>query len=312
MGYMATRVIVTAMALHVLGTSSVHSQRVSLPEGVFYYKPAASVFGAEAAWVNPAGLGRYNASSFQIMADYDNGKYFKSWGTVVNREGMAVAYRYLNKPDSVNYREYLFAAGMLLARRLHFGGSYRYFKDAPGVNNKRHFWNIGLMGQGRGPLSWAAVFSNLNRGRIGDKRSEIEQRYSLSYRPFGKDVTFSVDMFLSTKTRLSNADYVYHLEVAPYRGLYVEGYIDSDKNFQIGARVNLIQHFIGSQSSFQKSGSHLRTTAYLGATSLRQPSLIPQPKRRLSIALSGKLRENPPRPVFGLRETSFITLLTTM
>jgi len=311
-GYMATRVTVTAMAMLVLGMSSVRSQRVPLPEGVFYYKPAASVFGAEAAWVNPAGLGRYNASSFQVMADYADGYCFKSWGTVIDREQIAVAYRYLDKPDSVNYREYLFAAGMSLGRKLHFGGSYRYFKEAPDILNKRHFWNIGFMGQGRGSFSWAAVFSNLNRGRIGDKRTETEQRYSLSYRPVGKPVTFSVDMLLSTKTRLSNADYVYHLEVVPYRGLYVEGYVDSDKNFQIGARVNLIRHFIGSQSSFQKNGSHLRTTAFLGATSLRQPSLLPPPKRRLAVGLSGRLRENPPRPVFGPRETSFITLLTTM
>jgi len=312
MQYTATRIAIIVAALIVLVASSICGQRVPLPPGVFYYKPAASVFGAEAAWVNPAGLGRYNASSFQVMADYADGYCFKSWGTVIDREQIAVAYRHLNKPDSVNYSEYLFAAGMSLGRRLHFGGSYRYFKEAPGIYNKRHFWNIGFMGQGRSSFSWAAVFSNLNRGQVEGKRTEIEQRYSLSYRPMGKVVTFSVDMFLSTKTKLSNADYVYHLEVVPCRGLYVEGYVDSEKNFQIGARVNLIQHFIGSQSSFQKSGDHLRTTAFLGATSLKQPSLIPPPQRRLAVGLSGKLQENPPRPVFGSRETSFITLLTTI
>ncbi len=312
MGYTPARNLATAMAMLVLGMSSAQGQRVPLPQGVFYYKPAASVFGAEAAWVNPAALGRYTASGFQIMADCANGEYFKSWGTVINRERLALAYRYLDKPDSGNYREYLFAAGMSLGTRLHLGGSYRYFKEAPGIYNKRHFWNIGVMGQGKGPFSWAALFSNLNRGKIGDKRTETEQRYSLSYRPLGKSVTLSVDMFLSTKTRLSNADYIYHFEVAPYRGLYVEGYLDSDRNFQIGLRVNLVRHFVGSQSNFERGGSHLRTTSFLGATSLRQPSLIPQPRRRLTVSLSGRPRENPPRPVFGPRETSFLTLLTTM
>lgn len=312
MWYVANRTVFALAALIVVITPSIYSERIPLPEGVFYYKPAASVFGAEAAWVNPAGLGRYNASSFQLMADHTAGDYGKSWGTVIGREQLAVAYRYLDNPDGVNYREYLFAASMPLGNRLHFGGSYRYFKDAPGIYNKRHFWNIGLMGQGRGPLNWAAVLSNLNRGKKDGQRTETEQRYSLSYRPLEKAVTFSVDMLLSTKTRLSNADFVYHLEVVPYRGLYVEGYVDSDENFQVGLRANLLQYFVGSQSNFQKGGDHHRTTAFFGATNLRQPSLVPQPRRRLSIGLSGKLRENPPRPRFGREETSFISLLTTI
>ncbi len=312
MRFMATRTAVAAAALVVFVGSSVCSQRVPFPEGVFYYKPAASVFGAEAAWVNPAGLSRYGASSFQFMGDCADEKYFKSWGAVVNRDQLAVAYRNLDNPDGTNYHESLIGAGMALAGKLHFGGSYRYFKKAPDVYNKRHFWNIGFMGQGRGSLSWAAVFSNLNRGKIEGERTETEQRYSLSYRPLGKVATFSVDMFLSTKTRLSNADYVYHLEVAPRRGLYVEGYVDSDQNFRIGVRVNLSQDFVGSQSSFQKDGDHLRTTLYLGATSLKGPSMLSSSRRRLAVSLSGKLRENPPRPRFGLQETSFITLLTTI
>jgi len=306
------RAIGAMAALVIAATPTIHGERIQFPEGVFYYQPAASIFGAEAAWVNPAGLSCYNASSFQIMADYKAGRYGKSWGTVVSREQMAVAYRYLDNPGGVNYREYLYAASIPLGERVHFGGSYRHFKSAPGIYNKRHFWNVGLLVQGRGPLSWAAVFSNLNRGKIDGQRTETEQRYSLSYRPQGKVATFSVDMFLSTKTRLSNADYVYHLELVPHRGLTVEGYVDSDKNFQVGLRANLLQYFIGSQSSFKKGGNHLRTTAILGATSLRQPSLIHQPWRRLSVDLSGKLPENPPRPYFGRQKASFITLLTTI
>jgi protease-4 len=309
------RAICTIAAFIFVSVASVFGERIdriTLPDGVFYYKPAASVFGSEAAWINPAGLSRYHASSFQLMADYADDSFGKSWGTVISREQLAVAYRYLDNPQGKNYREYVFASSVPLGKQFYVGGSYRYFKDGPDYYNKRHFWNVGLIGQTGGPLSWAALFSNLNRGEVDGQRTETEQRYSLSYRPTGKAVTLSVDMFLSTKTRLKNADFIYHLEVIPYRGLYVEGYLDSDKNFQVGVRANLLQYFVGSQSSFRKGEGHHRTTAFVGATNLRQPSLIPEPKRRLSIDLSGQIPENPPRPFLGRQPTSFVTLITTI
>jgi protease-4 len=306
------RIIGAIVVLIFVSIPMAHGDRIPLPEGVFYYKPAASVFGSEAAWVNPAGLSRYQASDFQLMADYADDGFGKSWGTVFSREQLAVAYRYLDNPKEKNYREYLFASSVALSKQLHVGGSYRYFKDGPDYYNKRHFWNIGLIGQTRGPLSWAAVFSNLNRGKVNGQRTETEQRYSLSYRPMEKAVTLSADMFLSTKTRLRNADFIYHLEVIPYRGLFVEGYVNSDENFQVGVRANLLQYFVGSQSSFRKRGNHRLTTAFVGATSLRQPSLIPEPKRSLSIDLSGRIPENPPRPLFGRQPMSFVTFITTI
>jgi protease-4 len=299
-------------ALLLLVYAKVYGERVLPPEGIFYYKPAASVFGSEAAWVNPAGLSRYLASSFQLMADYADGTFAKSWGTVTNRRRLAFAYRYLDNPGGKNYQEYLFAGGMALGKKLHAGWSYRYFKDAPGIYNKRHYWNIGFIIQGSGPLSWGAVFSNLNRGKLAGQRTETEQRYSVSYRPLGKLATLSVDVLLSTDMRLADAEYIYHLEVNPRAGLYLEGFVDSHKNFQLGFRANLLQYFVGSQSNFRKNGDHLRSTAYFGATDLRQPSLIPERRRRLSINLAGRQRENPPRPYWGKQPTSFITLLTTI
>lgn len=306
------RIIGTVVVLTLASPPVVYSDRIPLPKGVFYYKPAASVFGSEAAWINPAGISRYRSPCFQFMADFAEGTYGKSWGGVISREQLAFAYRYLDNPGGENFREYLFASSVALGKQFYVGGSYRYFKNGPDYYNKRHFWNIGLISQTRGPLSWAALFSNLNRSKVNGQRTETEQRYSLSYRPMGKSVTFSVDMFLSTKTRLSNADFVYHLEVIPYRGLYVEGYIDSDDNFQVGVRANLLQYFVGSQSIFRNEEGHHRTTAFVGATSLRQPSLMPEPKRRLLLNLSGQIPENPPRPLFGRQPMSFITLITTI
>ncbi len=303
---------VTIVAFVVtLAVSSVSGERVPLPRGVFYYRPAASVFGAEAAWVNPAAFGRYRASGFQVMAEYTDETDLRSWGAVLNREQLAVAWRYIRQADGGNYRECLFASGMSLGKKLHFGGSYRYFQQGPDIYHKRHFWNIGVSGERR-TIRWAAVFSNLNHGRVDGQRTEAEQRYSISWRPVGKLTTLSADMFLSTKMKLSHAEYVYHLEVIPYRGVIVEASLDTDENFQVGVRLNFARRFFGGQSTFDRDAHHQRTTVYTGASSLKQRSLVSSRRRKLAVDLSGRVRENPPRPFFGRRDMSLISLLTTL
>jgi hypothetical protein len=247
---------------------------VPIPDGIFYYKPAANVFGSEAAWINPASLVQYNAFSYQIITDYHDGIYGKSWGVVIERQSLAFAYRYLANPEGSNYREYLLAGSTHLGHLFSLGGSYRYFIDGPDNYYKRHYWNLSVTGKTSGPFGWAAVFSNLNRGKLEGQRTEIEQRYSLSYRPTGKQIILSVDAFLSTGQKFKNADFVYHAELMPAKGLFIEGLIDSHQNFQIGLRVNLLRYFVGWQGDFNDNASHLRTTIYAGATSINQPSLI--------------------------------------
>lgn len=287
-------------------------KRIAVPVDVFYYQPAASVFGLEAAWINPAVLGRFDASDFQLMADYVDGDYGKSWGTVAGRDRLAIAYRYIFNPTGSDYEEYVFAGGVATGEKAHLGVSYRYFKAGPDLYNNRHFWTVGLGSRAGGRFSWATVFSNLNRGKVNGERTETEQRYSVAYRPVGQKLTLAVDMFLSTKTRLSNADYIYHAEFVPIEGLFVNGYIDSDRNFQVGLRANLLKYFVGHKSRFDSKGHGGHTTAFVGTTSLRQASLIPEPGRRLTLRMSGRPAENPPRPLFGPKRTPFVRLITAI
>lgn len=283
--------------------------RIEMPQGVFYYQPAASVFGTEAAWINPAALARYRIAGFQFMADYFEGKYGKNWGSVVGREGLALAYRRIYSPDSEDYVDYTLAGAVRVGREISVGGSYQYFKQGKGIFDNRHFWNLGLGFHPQGHFRFGAVFSNLNRGKIDDERTETEQRYSVSWRPNKYDLTVSVDMFLSTKTRLSNADYVYHAEFSPTKGLYINGFVDSDKNFQVGVRANLHQYFVGARRSANRNADHRGSTVFFGATNARQPSMVQDKVRRLSIGLEGQPQENPPQPVFGRKATPYVTTL---
>ncbi|MEW6051287.1 MAG: signal peptide peptidase SppA [Candidatus Zixiibacteriota bacterium] len=299
----------------VLLTQSTQGQtvkRIAQPEGVFYYQPAASVFGSEAVWVNPAGLGRFNSSSMQVMADYFDGDVARSWGWVVQADRLSTAFRYLDDQFGGNFKEWVFAGGMPVGGMFNLGLSYRYFPDGPGSYDGQHNWTIGAQGNTRGVISWAAVYSNLNRSKVNGERTETEQRYSLAYRTWQDRLTLAVDAFLSTKTQFNNADFVYHAELSPRAGLYVNGFVDSDRGWQIGLRVNILRQFAGFKSRFSRGGDGRGTTAFIGTTHLMQPSLITRPQRPLAISLAGELPENPPRPVFGRSTIPFISLVRTL
>ncbi|MBD3402316.1 signal peptide peptidase SppA [candidate division GN15 bacterium] len=284
-------------------------ERIPIPKGVFYHQPAADAFGLDAAWNNPAELARYKARSAQVMADYFDGSFGRSWGFAVGGERITTAYRYLDLPGQGIFKEWIWAGGFSLTANLQAGVSYRYFSDGPGIYNNRHFWNIGLAGRYGSTIRWAAVFSNLNRGHVAGERTETEMRYSLAWQPFGPKTTVAADMLLSTGTSVSNADWRYQVEYTPTTGLYLYGGLDSDDTFTVGFRTNLIQYFIGSRSRFTDDGDGRGTTAYAGVTEKRQPSVIPQPRRRLQLSISGRPSENPVRPVFGSNPTAYATML---
>ena len=283
-------------------------ERVPIPGGVFYFQSAATVHGGEAAWINPAGLGYVKADQTLAMVNLvDNGAGL-SWGLAATGQGFGVAYRTLKQDGADDFKEYVFAGGFGLGD-IYTGLSYRYFKDGPGIYGHRHYWNIGLLSH-FGSFAAGAVFSNLNRGKVAGVRSQTEQRYSLAYRPMGPVATLSVDMMLSTAMSFNDADYYYQLEVNPVKGLYVSGLVDSHRNFEIGVHANLYKYFVGDRSGFSRKGKHTGSDAYVGFTSQRQPSLLPEPRRRLSVNVRGGLSENPPRPVFGASSTAFVELLT--
>ena len=304
-GKLYSPVAVVLLILVLMSPVALQAERLPIPSGVFYYQPAATVFGAEAAWVSPAALGWYRAQSYQFLVDYYDGGFAKSWGLVTSGERLAFAYRRVDNSTDDDFIETVFATGFSMSDRSYLGGSYRYFREGPYPYNNRHLWNLSFLLKGRGPFSAGAVVSNLNRGRVDGERTDTEMRYSLGYRPDNGKLTVAADMFLSTGTKLSNADYVYHLEVRPKPGLYVYAGVDSDMDFMVGVRANLLRYFVGSRSGFDRDGKGRGTTLFAGGSDLRQPSLIPEPRRRLSLNIKSSLPENPPRPIFGRQQTSF-------
>ncbi len=309
---MTRKIFVVGLWIASAAVSSSAGDRLPLPGGVFYYQPAGTVFGGEAIWTNPAGIGRYDADGFQVMADYFDGHVLKSRGFLVHRRGIGVAYRTIDGIKDSTIREWVFAVGAKLGAQVEWGGSFQWFKDGPALYDGRELWNIGILRRPGGPFSWGIVVGNLNRSKINGVRSETELRYSLGYRPLGDKLTLAADALLSTKTRFKNAEFVYHAEFTPSPGVFVSAYIDSHRNFEIGARVNLLRNFAGIKSGFSRSGKERGTTMFIGTTSVRQPSIISEPKTRLMIPLSAFGGENPVRPIFGKSPAPFSDLILAL
>ncbi len=254
--------------------TSARAERVPIPGGVFYYQSATQVKNSTAAWINPAGIAWNYDMAVQLMADYTNGSIGKSWGVVMQRESMVVGYRYLDNPTGNNYREYLVATGFHLGQSMVMGGSIRYFKDGPDTYYHRTYVNLGVSGHLSPAFDWAVVLSNLNRGKVNGVRSEMEQQYSLTYHLVPGKVMLSVDALFSTGQAFNEAEFIYHAEWMPVTGLYLDGYVDSQDNFQLGLRLNLTQYFMGWQGIFTGSGSHSRSTLFIGSTSRYQPTFL--------------------------------------
>ncbi len=287
------------------------ADRLLIPDGIFYYRPAATVSGAEATWVNPAALHRYPNGIVQVMGDFADGSTLESYGVAITGDRVGLAYRYVDLPATESIREFVFAGGSGFGPQIAVGGSYRWFRNGPPELRRQHLWNAALLAPIGQTFQFASVFSNLNRAdRAGDE-TEVEMRYSLGYRPLrGQQLTLAADMFLSTGNKLSEADFVYYAEANPSRGIYLNGTVDNDGNWQAGVRVNLLRYFVGGQSQFA-DGDHRRTTAYVGFSALRQPSVIPESPQRI-LARFGGFGENPTRYLFGPRPVGYLRNLITL
>jgi hypothetical protein len=243
---------------------SIAGKRLILPEAVYYHRFVSSVSGPEAAWVNPAYLGKNKIVNVEYMGEYYDDRFLNNWGAVICGDGLGLAYRHLKNYEGITYNEYIFALGSALSRGVSLGGSYKYIKNGNPFYNKRHFWNIGLIYDKNPQYSLGMMFSNLNRSRIDGSRSDIEQIYSFSYLPQNKRFIFSIEMTTTSSQKFSHALYNYGLDIFPSQNLILYANLDNDKNYQFGFRYNLNKYFIGNQSRINSDGRHTGTTAFTG------------------------------------------------
>jgi len=252
------------MVLIVLALSASAGNRLILPEGVYYHRFVSNAAGPEAVWINPAALGQSKVLCTEYLGEYFEGKFLNSWGAVVSGDGLGISYRHLENIGGNPYNEYTFALGAELNRDTYWGASYKYIKTAAPVFNKRHFWNVGLLINSTPNLALGMTFSNLNRGKLDNRRSDFEQIYSLTYKLPQYRVSFSADMSLSSGQSLKGAEWNYGLEYDAARGVKLFGVIDHSGNYQLGLKINFEKYFVGDQSR-HNSGSHqTANTAYIG------------------------------------------------
>ena len=173
----------------------------------------------------------------QYVGIYYNKEFTGDFGLIMTGDGFGIAYRQIKDFFGVKYKEYIYGIGIGLGRNIYWGGSYRYVKEGYDYYNKRHFWNIGLIYHYGSQITLGAVFSNLNRGKIGGQKSEIEELYSVSYTTYNEMLVLSVEATLSSGQSLSSARYNYGIDFRFRPNMTIYGNLNSDKHFQIGFKV---------------------------------------------------------------------------
>jgi hypothetical protein len=253
------------------GVQSVYGgERLLPPDGLHYHRFASSVYGPEAVWINPAGLGDYKKISGQYMLEIKDGKLSKSWAACVTGDGIGISYRRLRDFMGGRLDEYIFGAGLAVTASIYTGISYRYISNGPSFYNNRHFWNLGLLIRPNPRFAYAIVLSNLNRGRIDGERTDFEQAYSFSFQTKDGRLVFSTEILLSAGQNLSDAVYNYGLDIFPRPDLSIYANLMSSDGFEIGLRWNLTRYFIGGQARYDDDREHLGTTFWGGYRSPRK------------------------------------------
>jgi hypothetical protein len=240
------------------------SDRIYLPGDVYYHRFASSVCNPEAIWINPAGLGIERKLNLQYMVTYHSGDFTGDWGIAMTGDGIGMAYRKVEDYLGVGYSEFLYGVGTGIGQYLYMGGSYRYVKAGFDYYHKRHFWNIGILYRSSARINLAALFSNLNQGKVNNLRSDAEELYSASYQSKNGKLTLSVEMTLSSGQNLSYAKYNYGIDFMIKPKWTIFANINNDQFYQIGLKYNFGDYFVGGQGRADSDNHHLGTTVYTG------------------------------------------------
>jgi protease IV len=303
--------LMTAMVLVLSHSvqSAEEGVRFSIPDDVFYFRPAATVFGAEALWCNPAALSEYKTRSVQLIGEIADGYVGRSWGTVSNERSFALGNRHIFLKEETDIQEWIGGVGFSAGKRMSLGVSYRKFTKGPELLDNRHLWTIGSLTRIGDNVTFAAVATNLNRNRIEGIRSRIEWQFSLASRSQNGKLTGSASAFVSSNMSNEKPHWIFTGEYSALKGMSITASIESDRSWQVGARVNLEHYFAGALSSFKRNGDSRGTTIYGGWTEKRQETSFPPRPKRISHRLQGRIQENPVQPVFGAKRLSHMLQL---
>ncbi|MFQ5607187.1 MAG: hypothetical protein ACE5GA_04510 [Candidatus Zixiibacteriota bacterium] len=290
------------------------SPRALPPEGVHFHRFAASVLGTEAVWTNPAALAKYPPPTALLMFDYRDPGFGDDRGLALSSGPLGYSYRKLTElSKGEDFSEHIFALSHGAKSSLSFGLSYRLASSGPGIYNNRHSWNLGVLYQDKPGWSLAAVFSNLNRGRISGQRSAMEQLYSLAIRPIATArLTINGELAVSTTQNINQGTFRLGAEGEPVEGLKLYGAWDEEDNFELGVRVNFTRSFVGGQSRHDNDAGVRSATSYVGFLSALQRSITKPKRRELRVAINGRIEENPTQPVFGGRRLAFADYILSL
>ncbi len=287
--------------------------RLMWPTGVYPDRFAGSVTGFESIWSNPAGLGGIRGMEFVSMFDQRDPGFGDDLGYALAVKGLGYSYRRLiDVSGDVDFREHIFAAGFSGNGSFSLGASYRYLTEAPDGLNKSHTWNIGALYRTDPRWSIGAMFNNLNKHKLSNQKSPVEITTGIGIRPLGtSQLTLSGEFSMSHEQSLKDAVFRYGAEGSPMHGLILYSLFDDESHYEIGARINFTNSFFGAQARMT-DGDYQNATFYVGASAVRQESIVASRKRTLAMSIKGDIEENPVQPLFGSQKPPFFSYVSAI
>ena len=104
----------------------------------------------------------------------------------------------------------------------------------------------------------------MNRGKVNDVRSEIEQLYSISYITTGGRLVLSAEITMAGNQSLSDGRYRVGGEFRLSDMMNLYGVVDEDRFFQVGIRIGAGRYYGGLQSRFDSESEHVGSSYYAG------------------------------------------------
>jgi hypothetical protein len=257
--------ILAAMVL-VFAKQAISTERVVLPDDIYYHCFGSSALGTEAIWTNPAWMGLSRIVSTVYLANFHDGHLSKDWGMAIGGSKAGMAYRHLIDYLGKEYNEYIFGIGAQLNPKFCWGISYQYIKNGYGIFNKRHLWNASVLMQPNKAMNISGLFTNLNRGRIEGNRTAIEQTYAISYKLDGRLPTLSAEINFASWNNISKAPIHYGLAVPLTSKIMFYAEADNHGKYQFGFQVNLKDYFFGNRTRLESNWDDLGTSLYAGYT----------------------------------------------
>ncbi|MBI5867436.1 MAG: signal peptide peptidase SppA [candidate division Zixibacteria bacterium] len=267
---------------------------------VFPFVPAAAVQGPASLRFNPAGLSLDQSLGANYYHTFSDSSLNGNDGLYISVRGAGFGVEWLGADSMAKGRSYTLGFSTSQNQMFGIGLSYQWRSSDDPVQNKSHFWTYGFTWRPSATTSLAAVFDNFNRMKVQGERSPKEITYSGAFHFLDNRLMAGGDWYQLTTQSVWDGTWRLGVSYAVRPGLTLFADLDKQKNYFLGARMDLTNFSIGTHSRFENKGGYRGGVAYVAIGEARRKPLVRVPREVVHLRLSGPIPDRQPaRRLFG-------------